>query len=207
MALGRLCRRLGWCPKKGIATALRAFASFAKTHPSATFTVAGEGPLDAELKEFTSTLGIAANVKFTGFLDQAALTALFAESHIFLHPSETAGGDTEGVPNAMLEAMASGMPVVATRHGGIPEVVVSGESGLLCEEVDPAGLCAALERIARRSRAVPEPVEERRRARARAIRRRASDRGGGGYLPRGGASSCFEWHGNRLTFERHGTPI
>lgn len=135
-------------PKKGIATALRAFASFAKTHPAATFTIAGEGPLEAELKELASSLGIAASVKFTGFLDQSALTALFAGSHIFLHPSETAGGDTEGVPNAMLEAMASGLPVVATRHGGIPEVVVPGESGLLCEEVDPAGLCTALERIA-----------------------------------------------------------
>lgn len=135
-------------PKKGIPTALRAFAEFVQTHPAATFTLAGEGPLDSDLRRLAAELGLADRVRFTGFLDQDALQALFRESHIFFHPSETAGGDVEGVPNALLEAMAGGLPVVATRHGGIPEVVTDGKTGLLCAERNHAALAGALLRLA-----------------------------------------------------------
>ena len=134
--------------KKGLPTALRAFAEFAQRFPLATFTIAGEGPMDEELRRQAGELGLAERVRFAGFLQQDALQQLFRESHIFLHPSETAAGDVEGVPNALLEAMAGGLPVVATRHGGIPEVVQDGETGLLCAERDPAGVAAALLRLA-----------------------------------------------------------
>jgi glycosyltransferase involved in cell wall biosynthesis len=64
---------------------------------------------------------------------------------MFLHPSEEGpDGDREGVPNAMLEAMASGLPVVATSHGGIPEAVENGKSGLLVPEQSPAELAQAM---------------------------------------------------------------
>jgi len=67
-----------------------------------------------------------------------------------LHPSELgANGDREGVPNAMLEAMASGLPVAATQHGGIPEAVEHGVSGLLTPERDPAALAQSLFTLAR----------------------------------------------------------
>lgn len=135
-------------PKKGLATALRAFAIFSQSFPAATFTIAGEGPLENALRELAAELGIADRVRFTGFLSQDALQALFAEAHIFFHPSETVGGDTEGVPNALLEAMAGGLPIVATRHGGIPEVVSDGVSGLLCNERDIPALAAALLHLA-----------------------------------------------------------
>jgi colanic acid/amylovoran biosynthesis glycosyltransferase len=121
-------------PKKGLRTALRAFAEFSRTCPCATFTLAGEGPMEAELRTLAAELQLGDRVVFAGFLDQAALREVFLRSHIFLHPSETANGDVEGVPNAMLEAMATGLPVVATRHGGIPEVVTHGVSGLLAAE-------------------------------------------------------------------------
>jgi colanic acid/amylovoran biosynthesis glycosyltransferase len=131
--------------KKGLATALRAFAQFGQTFPDATFTIAGEGPQRAELDALAATLGIAGRVRFMGFLGQKELRALLAESHFFLHPSELgADGDQEGVPNAMLEAMASGLPVVATQHGGIPEAVEHGVSGLLTAERDPAALAESL---------------------------------------------------------------
>lgn len=134
--------------KKGIPTTLRAFAEFTLAHPFSTLTIAGEGPLENELRALASELNIEDRVEFAGFLDQESLHGLFAGSHFFLQPSETAGGDVEGVPNAMLEAMAIGLPVFATRHGGIPEVVTEGREGLLVEEGDHAGLAQAMLRVA-----------------------------------------------------------
>jgi colanic acid/amylovoran biosynthesis glycosyltransferase len=137
-------------PKKGLPTALRAFAEFAQVYPRSTFVIAGEGPQLAELQALAGDLKIADRVRFAGFLSQDALRALYAESHLFLHPSElSANGDQEGVPNAMLEAMASGLPVVATAHGGIPEAVEHGISGLLTAERDPAALAQSLLALAR----------------------------------------------------------
>jgi glycosyltransferase involved in cell wall biosynthesis len=135
-------------PKKGVTTALRAFTKFAEKFPAATFTIAGEGPLEAVLRKLATELDVSDRVRFTGFLTQEDLQHLFRESHIFFHPSETAGGDVEGVPNALLEAMAGGLPVVATHHGGIPEVVRNGETGLLSAERDPVALAESLVRLA-----------------------------------------------------------
>lgn len=135
-------------PKKGLFTALTAFADFVKIHPRAVFSIAGDGPLKDELMARVASLHLEGNVVFHGFLSQPRLLELFASSHIFLQPSETVGGDVEGIPNAMLEAAASGLPLVATRHGGIPEVIANEETGLLCAERDPSALCAALLRLA-----------------------------------------------------------
>lgn len=136
--------------KKGLPTTMRAFADFLQKFPDSTLTIAGEGPMRAALGGMARELRIAENVKFTGFLSQPDLRALFAASHVFLHPSETAGeGDQEGVPNSMLEAMASGLPVVATKHGGIPEAVDEGVSGLLVKERDHAAVTAAMLKLVR----------------------------------------------------------
>jgi colanic acid/amylovoran biosynthesis glycosyltransferase len=136
-------------PKKGLTTTLRAFAGFARDFPAAKLTIAGEGPQREELVRVTSELGIADRVNFDGFLSQAELRALFFRANAFLHPSELGpDGNEEGVPNSMLEAMATGLPVIATRHGGIPEAIDDGQSGLLIEERDAAGLEAAMRRVA-----------------------------------------------------------
>jgi colanic acid/amylovoran biosynthesis glycosyltransferase len=67
---------------------------------------------------------------------------------MFVHPSRTSiDGNREGIPNSMLEAMASGAPVVATHHGGIPEAVTDGASGLLVPENDAGALAAAMLRV------------------------------------------------------------
>jgi colanic acid/amylovoran biosynthesis glycosyltransferase len=69
---------------------------------------------------------------------------------VFLHPSEiSANQDQEGVPNSVLEAMATGLPVVATRHGGIPEAVEHGRTGFLVAEEDHVGLANAMQLITR----------------------------------------------------------
>jgi colanic acid/amylovoran biosynthesis glycosyltransferase len=131
--------------KKGLTTSLRAFAEFARAFPRATFTIAGDGPLGDKLRDTATTLGIADRVSFAGFLSQDKLHALYAESHLFLHPSELGpDGDQEGVPNSMLEAMAGGLPVLATRHGGIPEAIEDGVNGILVAERDHPALGQAL---------------------------------------------------------------
>lgn len=127
--------------KKGLRTSLRAFAAFGQRHPAAEFTIAGEGPMLEELQRLARELGIADRVTFSGFISQRELRELFQQSHIFLHPSETAAdGNQEGVPNSMLEAMASRLPVFATTHGGIPEAIEHGVSGVLVDERDADAL-------------------------------------------------------------------
>ena len=130
--------------KKGLPTALRAFTRVSRVHSSAQFHIAGDGPMRLELETLAGELGILDSVHFHGFINQEQLMQLAGESHIFFHPSQMgADGNREGIPNAMLEAMATGLPVVATRHGGIPEAVKDGESGFLVDEGDIQGLAEA----------------------------------------------------------------
>ena len=134
--------------KKGLKSAMQAFAMFHGFQPNSRFVIAGDGPMKETLLELARDLGVPQAVELRGFLDQAALAKLYAESHVFVHPSEmTSDQNQEGVPNSMLEAMATGLPVLATRHGGIPEAVTDGASGLLCGERDPQALMEAMFRF------------------------------------------------------------
>jgi len=135
--------------KKGLGVALRAFARFSAGRPGARFTIAGEGPLRESLERLAAELGVGERVTFAGFMDQGALRALYHQSHVFVHPSQmTADQNQEGIPNSMLEAMATGLPVLATVHGGIPEAVRHGVTGLLVPERDEDGLFDSMVRLA-----------------------------------------------------------
>jgi colanic acid/amylovoran biosynthesis glycosyltransferase len=127
--------------KKGLPVALDAFKNILAKHPNARFEIAGTGPLETQLKDQCAKLGITGQVDFLGFLGQEEILQKAYDSHLFLHPSQM-GSDKnqEGVPNAMLEAMATGLPAIATRHGGIPEAIIHRESGMLSDERDVAGL-------------------------------------------------------------------
>src|SRR6266536_699230 len=130
--------------KKGLPVTLRAFAVFLGRHPNANLTIAGEGPLLSQLQSLARDLNIDGRVSFTGFISQEQLRKIYYASHIFLHPSQTGhDGNQEGIPNSMLEAMASGLPVFATRHGGIPEAIENGVSGVLVPERDHEALTRA----------------------------------------------------------------
>ena len=132
-------------PKKGLGTALRAFAKFHAEHPRAKFNIAGEGPMKEEIEKIIAELGLGDAVRLGGFLSQTDLAALYARSHIFLHPSEMPPDlNQEGVPNSMLEAMATGLPVLATTHGGIPEAVTHERTGHLVPERDDEALFRAM---------------------------------------------------------------
>ena len=130
--------------KKGFATTLRAFAILLKTWPLAKLDIIGDGPEQAALQALAAELGVASSVKFHGFLPQPLLREELYRSHLYFHPSETGrDGNEEGVPNALLEAMATGQPVFSTRHGGIPEAIRDGEEGMLVDEWDHQALAAA----------------------------------------------------------------
>src|SRR6188472_2625828 len=131
--------------KKGLPVTLRAFSTFLKQHPNAMLTIAGEGPLLSELQKCAGELGVADRVSFTGFVSQEQLREIYYRSHIFVHPSQTGrDGNQEGIPNSMLEAMATGLPVFASEHGGIPEAIENGVSGALVPERDDEALARAL---------------------------------------------------------------
>jgi colanic acid/amylovoran biosynthesis glycosyltransferase len=152
--------------KKGFKTTLCAFARFRKEFPAARLTIAGEGPQLDELQSLARELQLAGAVDFVGFVSQEKLREFFYSSHIFLHPSEIGrDGNQEGVPNSMLEAMASGLPVFATWHGGIPEAVENNVSGILVNERDHRALADGLidcakdsARLAAMGRAASESV-------------------------------------------------
>lgn len=141
----RLVQACRLIEKKGLPVTLHAFTRFLAKYPNATLTIAGEGPLLPNLRELIRKLKIDNRVALPGFVSQERLREIFYASHIFLHPSETGpDGNQEGVPNSMLEAMACGLPVFATQHGGIPEAIEQGVSGMLVPEHDIDALTQAL---------------------------------------------------------------
>jgi colanic acid/amylovoran biosynthesis glycosyltransferase len=128
--------------KKGVDISLKAFSRYIKeADPHAKLIIAGDGPLRTDLQLLASKLGLDDHVIFTGYVGYKKYIELLQSSDVFLHPSVTsATGDMEGIPNTICEAMACGLPVISTRHSGIPEVIEDGVSGYLAEERDVEGL-------------------------------------------------------------------
>lgn len=145
--LVQACRLL---PKKGVLTSIRAFAKFAGAFPKATLTVAGDGPQLAELQGEAWRLGLSRRVFFVGFLNREDLRRLYEQGHFFLHPSAAASdNDIEGIPNSLLEAMATGLVCASTAHAGIPEAMRDGIEGVLVPPGDADGLAESLLSVAR----------------------------------------------------------
>lgn len=141
----RLIQACRLIPKKGLFTTLKALPMVLKEFPKLKFVLAGRGPVEEEFRAEVERMGLGDSIEMLGWLDQETLMAEYAKAHAFLHPSElTDTSDQEGVPNSMLEAMASGLPVLGTLHGGIPEAVHSGRDGLLVPEKDPEALAGAI---------------------------------------------------------------
>ncbi len=118
----------------------------------ALLTVIGEGPERAALEEQATSSGLDGCVVFRGRVADEDLQEAFATSDVLVLPSIVdARGDTEGLGVVLLEAMSCGVPVVASRVGGIVDIIEDGESGLLVPPGEPQELARALERLARNS--------------------------------------------------------
>ncbi len=125
-----------------------AFARVLKSHPDARLYFAGEGPLLNACKNIARYLGCEHAVSFPGVVDPPALQNVYERARGFVQHSITADdGDMEGMPVAVLEAAASGLPVVATEHAGIPDAVLHGQTGLLVGEHDVDGMADAMLRL------------------------------------------------------------
>jgi glycosyltransferase involved in cell wall biosynthesis len=131
--------------KKGTAQLLDAFAVVASGNSAARLVVIGDGPLRGSLVRRASELGIADRVRFLGALGPEDVLAWMRRAWLLVAPSLTArDGDAEGLPMVICEAAAASLPVVATRHSGIPEAVIDGQTGFLVGETDVVGLAFRL---------------------------------------------------------------
>jgi colanic acid/amylovoran biosynthesis glycosyltransferase len=134
--------------KKGIDTALRALAQAKLGDRDWRYHIVGDGVERTALTALATELGIAGRVEFHGWRDQAYIAALMARSTVMLAPSRTPpSGDTEACPLSISEGLIAGLVVCATRHGGIPEMIHDGETGLLCAESDHRALAGNIERV------------------------------------------------------------
>jgi glycosyltransferase involved in cell wall biosynthesis len=120
--------------------AVRAMAELRRTYPDATLDVVAHGPLERETSSLVAELGLTGAVRLLGKRDD--VPELLSRAQCFLLTS-----DYEGCPYTVLEAMAAGVPVVSTRVGGVPELVVDGETGLLAEPGRPDSVARALGRV------------------------------------------------------------
>ena len=130
--------------KKGPLKTIRAFA----LQPIGELWMVGDGPLFEDARRLVQDLQLQARVCFLGVKTQPEVADLMRQVRVFVQHSLIApDGDSEGNPVSVMEAQLSGLPVVATRHAGIPDVVLDGCTGLLVEEGDVQGMAAAMERL------------------------------------------------------------
>ena len=135
-------------PKKGFADLLTAVARLRRENVPVRLTLVGDGRLRGALKRQCRRLGISDIVDMPGFLPHDRVQALMRSHDIFIMPSvQTENGDRDGIPNVIMEALSSRMPVVATDVCGIGEVIHDGETGLLVPQRDPRALAEGVRRL------------------------------------------------------------
>ncbi len=129
-------------PIYGLPTALRAFQAVRARFKGAVLVVAGTGPQRHELESLAQDLGLIDAVEFPGRIEHADMPRVYANSDLALNPSTV-----DNMPNSVLEAYASGVPVVSTDAGGVPDICQHGQEGLLVPVGDAAAMGAAMLRL------------------------------------------------------------
>lgn len=149
-------------PIYDVATAIRAFCRLKEHFSQAELTVAGTGKESQPLRNLTTELGISAQVHFTGSVDRPRMVELYRQTDLLLNPSLE-----DNAPNSLLEAMATGVPVVSTDAGGIPLLIAHEENGLMVRKGDAEAMAQAAMRVLRdgslRARLVNAGLETARR--------------------------------------------
>lgn len=131
--------------KKGIEYGIRAIAKVVKTHPNIEYNVIGDGYLKEYLQRLIEELKIVDKVKLLGWKNQQEIIEILDKTHIFIAPSVTGNDGNQDAPvNTLKEAMAMGLPVIGTLHGGIPELIEDGVSGFLVPERDADAIAEKL---------------------------------------------------------------
>lgn len=134
--------------QKGVDISLAAFARVAATRPEVRFDIVGDGPQRASLEAAASRLQIADRVTFHGDVDPAGVRELLQGAQVFVQHSIERNGWFEGFGVSVTEASATALPVVVSRCGGLLDQVIDGETGLLVDQGDVAGMAAAMEQLA-----------------------------------------------------------
>ncbi|MEF8873953.1 MAG: glycosyltransferase family 4 protein [Candidatus Thermoplasmatota archaeon] len=127
---------------KGLPSLLKAFSTINEKYPEARLTLIGKGPFKDVLVELSKRLDISDQVEFTGEIEHGELPKHYQRGDIFILPSLS-----EGLSNVLMEAMASGLPIVATEVGGNPELVKDGKGGYLVQPENPSALAEALKSL------------------------------------------------------------
>jgi colanic acid/amylovoran biosynthesis glycosyltransferase len=143
--------------KKGLEYSIRAVAKLSQRFPKLEYNIIGDGDLRPELTRLIEVLGVGSTVHLLGWKTQEEVQLLLDQSHVFVLASvESRNGDIEGLPMVLQEAQAMGLPVVCTRHSGIPEGILDGKSGFLVPERDVDALADRLADVISRPEAWPE---------------------------------------------------
>jgi colanic acid/amylovoran biosynthesis glycosyltransferase len=131
--------------KKGLEYGIRAVGALRDAGVDVEYRIIGDGPLGGELRALVAALNLDTQVQLTGPAPAGVVAEALGWCDVLLSPSVTAAdGDQEGIPVVLMEAMARVVPVVASAHSGIPELVVDGATGLLAPERDVAALASQL---------------------------------------------------------------
>jgi len=143
LAIGRFVE------KKSPSSVVRAFKIVADHFPEARLWMVGDGPLFEETRRLVEELNLQSHITLTGVQNKAQIKELIKNMRAYVQHSVTAAnGDSEGTPVSVLEASASGLPVVSTRHAGIKEAVIDGITGFLVAEHDIDGMAQGMIKLA-----------------------------------------------------------
>jgi colanic acid/amylovoran biosynthesis glycosyltransferase len=160
-----VCRLIG---KKGVDLAIRACSKLINGGTGVVFEIVGEGPRREHLEDLIGQLGVKDSIKLLGSISNDQLKQRLSRASIFLMPCiQTPDGDMDGIPVAMMEAMACEVPVVSRRISGIPELVQHDVNGLLVDEEEPGAIAEAVrllltdpDKISRFGQAAREKIKQ-----------------------------------------------
>jgi len=148
--------------KKGHEYTVKAFSKLVADYPNLYLTFAGNGPLKDKILHLVKKLNLNKNIQIIDAVNTEEMKELMINADIFLHHSITAAnGDMEGIPTVLMEAMATGLPVISTDHSGIPELITHNVDGFLVKEKDINGYIRQIKETLTNQRNISEMARKK----------------------------------------------